>query len=207
MKIEVLYFQGCPNHLPAMQMLREILDSLGREDKIYEMEVGSQAEAEATRFVGSPSIRVNGSDIEPWARTAKDFGLSCRTYVNGSHHGGVPFLELLRGAIVAQSWRAFVKAVERGAPAAAILAALSALACCLPGWTRGRSRAGKHRCLHRSATSVAARGCRLTACLGVLADLSPRQAVQHPAQSPQRGAVLGRSSCSGPCHHIPSTHR
>src|SRR5260370_6423784 len=33
---------------------------------------------------------------------------------------------------VAQSWRAFVKAVERGAPAAAILAALSALACCLP---------------------------------------------------------------------------
>jgi hypothetical protein len=33
---------------------------------------------------------------------------------------------------VAQSWRVFVKAVERGAPAAAILAALSALACCLP---------------------------------------------------------------------------
>src|SRR5579885_1651301 len=31
-----------------------------------------------------------------------------------------------------QSWRSFVKAVERGAPAAAILAALSALTCCLP---------------------------------------------------------------------------
>src|SRR5215469_1015813 len=33
---------------------------------------------------------------------------------------------------VAQLWRACVKVVERGAPAAAILAALSALACCLP---------------------------------------------------------------------------
>ena len=100
MKIEVLYFQGCPHHAPASEMVREVLDSLGCEEQVREVEVRSQAEAEAIRFVGSPSIRINGSDIESWARTAKDFGLSCRTYFDGSRHGGVPSRELLRRAIV-----------------------------------------------------------------------------------------------------------
>ena len=100
MKIELLYFEGCPNHLPAMEMVREVLDSLGRVDDIHEVEVRTQAQAETIRFVGSPSIRINGSDIEPWARTAKDFGLSCRTYLDSPQHGGVPSRELLRSAIM-----------------------------------------------------------------------------------------------------------
>ena len=100
MKIELLYFEDCPNHAPTMEMLREALNSLGREDEIREVEVRTQAEAEAIRFVGSPSIRINGSDIEPWARTAKGFGLSCRTYVSGSQRGGVPSRELVRRAIM-----------------------------------------------------------------------------------------------------------
>ena len=100
MKIDLLYFEGCRNHLPSRLLLRETLDSLRREDEIHEVEIHTQAEAEMTRFVGSPSIRVNGSDIEPWARTAKRFGLSCRTYVNGSRAGGVPSRELIRRAIL-----------------------------------------------------------------------------------------------------------
>lgn len=99
MKIEVLYFEGCPNHVPAMEMVREILESLGREDEIDEVEVRTQAEAEAIGFVGSPSIRINGNDIEPWARTTKAFGLSCRTYLNLSSHAGVPSRDLLRRAL------------------------------------------------------------------------------------------------------------
>ena len=99
MKIELLYFDDCPNHIPARQMLRETLASLRREDEIHQVEVHTQAEAETIRFVGSPSIRINGYDIEPWARNAKGFGLSCRTYVNGSRAGGVPPRELIRRAI------------------------------------------------------------------------------------------------------------
>jgi len=99
MNIEVLYFEGCPNHLTAIEMVREILKSLGRQDKIHQVEVRTQADAEAIAFVGSPSIRVNGADIEPWARTAKAFGLSCRTYLDGSQRSGVPSRELLRRAI------------------------------------------------------------------------------------------------------------
>jgi hypothetical protein len=100
MRIELLYFEGCPNRLPAMEMLRELLGSLCREDQIHQVEVRTQAEAEAIGFVGSPSLRINGSDIEPWARTAKDFGLSCRTYLDGPQHSGVPSPESLRRAIM-----------------------------------------------------------------------------------------------------------
>lgn len=100
MKIELLYFEGCPNHIPAMEIAREVLNSLDRRDRIDEVQVRTQSEAEAIRFVGSPSIRVNGSDVEPWARNAKAFGLSCRTYVRGSQHSGVPSRELVRDAIM-----------------------------------------------------------------------------------------------------------
>ena len=99
MKIEVLYFAGCPNHLPAMEIVREALNALGLQDEVHQIEIRTQVQADAMAFVGSPSIRVNGADIEPWARTAKTFGLSCRTYWHGSQRGGVPSRELLRQAI------------------------------------------------------------------------------------------------------------
>jgi DNA-binding transcriptional MerR regulator len=60
MKIEVLYFAGCPNHLPAMEIVRETLNSLNRQDEIQQIEIRTQAEAEAMGFVRSPSIRING---------------------------------------------------------------------------------------------------------------------------------------------------
>ena len=99
MKIEVLYFEGCPNHLPAVERLQDTLHSLGRNDEIHQVEIRSQAEAEAVGFVGSPSIRINGADVEPWARTAKTFGLICRAYLHGSQRSGVPSRELLRLAM------------------------------------------------------------------------------------------------------------
>jgi mercuric ion transport protein len=99
MNIEVLYFEGCPNQSTAIEMVRETLKSLGRRDEIHQVEVHTQSDAEAMAFVGSPSIHINGADIEPWARTAKAFGLSCRTYLDGSHRSGVPSRELLRRAI------------------------------------------------------------------------------------------------------------
>ena len=99
MKIEVLYFDGCPNHLPAMEIVRETLNSLGRKEEIHQVEIRTPAEAEEMGFVGSPSIRIDGADIEPWARTIKCLGLSCRTYLHGSQRGGVPSHGQLRRAI------------------------------------------------------------------------------------------------------------
>jgi hypothetical protein len=58
MKVEVLYFKGCPNYRPTVQRLRETLHKMGLHDEIREIEVNSQDKAQATAFLGSPSVRI-----------------------------------------------------------------------------------------------------------------------------------------------------
>lgn len=93
--IEILYFDGCPNLEPTIALTREVLRELGIGVELREVAVETADDAEALRFVGSPSIRVNGLDIEPAARVDTDFALSCRTYGNS----GVPPKELLIKAL------------------------------------------------------------------------------------------------------------
>ena len=102
MKIEVLYFKGCPNHLPTVERVRETLHTMGLHDDIREIEVDSQDKAEATAFLGSPSVRINDVDIEPSARSARAFGLTCRTYIDGATRTGLPPRELISTAIAEQ---------------------------------------------------------------------------------------------------------
>lgn len=102
MKVEVLYFPGCPNHVPTVERVRETLDRMGRHDQIREIEVDSQHQAEATAFLGSPSVRINGIDIEPSARGVKAFGLTCRTYIEDGTRTGLPGRELISAAVAEQ---------------------------------------------------------------------------------------------------------
>ena len=102
MKVEVLFFKGCPNHFPTVERVRETLHRMGRYDDIREIEVDTHDKAEATAFLGSPSVRINGVDIEPSARDAKVFGLTCRTYVDGATRTGLPSRELISAAVSEQ---------------------------------------------------------------------------------------------------------
>jgi hypothetical protein len=58
------------------------------------IEVRDAATAQALKFIGSPTIRVDGLDIEPACRTATAIGLACRRYV-----GGLPSAEMIRAAL------------------------------------------------------------------------------------------------------------
>ena len=102
MKVEVLYFNGCPNHLPTVERVRDILHGMGLHHDVREIEVDTYEKAEASRFLGSPSVRIDGVDIEPPARNAKVFGLTCRTYVDGATRTGLPSRELISAAITEQ---------------------------------------------------------------------------------------------------------
>jgi mercuric ion transport protein len=101
-KVEVLFFKGCPNHLPTVERVRETLHTMGRHEDIREIEVDTHDKAEANAFLGSPSVRIDGADIEPSARDATVFGLTCRTYVNGATRTGLPSRELISAAIAEQ---------------------------------------------------------------------------------------------------------
>src|SRR6266849_1396840 len=99
MKIEVLYSSGCPNHAPAAERVQEALRQERVSVDILEVEVNDFAAAQRAGFLGSPTIRINGQDIEKTARSSQAFGLACRTYIDRGARSGVPPLEWIRAAI------------------------------------------------------------------------------------------------------------
>ena len=95
MKVQVLYFTGCPNHTPTVDLARQVIAEIGVDAEIEEVEVTSGDDAAEVRFLGSPTVLVDGVDIEPSARDRNDFGFSCRTY-DGA---GVPPRALMVAAV------------------------------------------------------------------------------------------------------------
>ena len=77
--IELFYWRGCPSHPEAKSLIEQILAELGRDDEIVMTEVTSDDQAELLRFPGSPTIRVDGRDVDPVGASARP-ALTCRIY-------------------------------------------------------------------------------------------------------------------------------
>lgn len=99
MKVEILYFDGCPNHAAATDRIREVLRQEGISAEVSEVKVADERTARAIEFLGSPSIRINGRDIEAAARSSKAFGMTCRTYLEEGKRVGLPSRESIRVAL------------------------------------------------------------------------------------------------------------
>ena len=65
MKVEVFYFEGCPNHKPAVERVKSVMKEQGIAAKVARVDVLTQMQQEPWAFSGSPTIRVNGLDIDP----------------------------------------------------------------------------------------------------------------------------------------------
>ena len=96
MRIEVLHVPNCPNQAVALERLRKILASEGLQVHISEVLVNDAKTAQSLKFPGSPTIRINGRDIEPQDERVASFGLMCRLYADG---GGAPSHQSLRDAV------------------------------------------------------------------------------------------------------------
>jgi len=79
MKVDVLYWAGCPSIEEARALLDEALRRTGAEAEVEFREVRSDEEAQALRFPGSPTIRVDGRDVDPAGEGARP-ALTCRIY-------------------------------------------------------------------------------------------------------------------------------
>ena len=90
MTVEVLYFDGCPNHEALVPHLRELLGEAGESADIELRRVPDDAAAESERFLGSPTVRIDGRDVEPGADQRTDFGLKCRLYRTERGFSGLP---------------------------------------------------------------------------------------------------------------------
>lgn len=79
MTIEFLYWEGCPSHPEARALLDEVLESRGVEAEVAVREVRTHDEAVRLAFPGSPTIRVDGRDVDPDGAQARP-ALNCRIY-------------------------------------------------------------------------------------------------------------------------------
>jgi len=90
MKVELLYFEGCPNYVVLRDRLGELLASEGADEQIDLQLVETDETAAVQRFLGSPSVRIDGDDVDPNAAQRQDFGLKCRLYLTGDGYTPSP---------------------------------------------------------------------------------------------------------------------
>jgi len=97
--IELLYFEGCPSAAETEALLRRVLAEEGCAAPLTKSAVETPEQAAATRFLGSPTVRVNGRDIEPARADEPGGAFSCRIYHTENGRSGVPPVELIRAAV------------------------------------------------------------------------------------------------------------
>lgn len=98
MDIELLYFEGCPHWIEARKLLNEVLTEQALPDELMLVAVDSNEEAQRQHFMGSPSIRIDGRDVEPGV-PAEGFNMECRLYWIDGKPRGVPSREWVAAAI------------------------------------------------------------------------------------------------------------
>jgi len=99
-KVEVLYVADCPNRQPTVEIVQEVLREQGLPPAITEIEIPDAAQAAALSFLGSPTVRVDGKDVEPSVNPFPPYGVSCRTYFVDGRFEGTPRREWIRNAVL-----------------------------------------------------------------------------------------------------------
>lgn len=99
MSVELLYFDGCPSYDRLLPRLRELVAERDPRAEVELRRVESTEDAERMRFLGSPTVRVDGVDVDPTASTRDDFGLKCRLYRRGDGSAPVPPDDWIRQAL------------------------------------------------------------------------------------------------------------
>jgi hypothetical protein len=73
--VEILHTEGCRNLQAARDAVHRVANEVGVAVELTDSVVDSVEAAEALRFVGSPTVRVRGHDVEPEAERRTAFGL------------------------------------------------------------------------------------------------------------------------------------
>ena len=100
MLIEVLYIPGCYNHCPAVERVRRVLAAEKLNWPIVEIPISDEIASCSLQFPGSPTVRINGMDVEPIRQGQSAF--ACRLYSDGS---GLPSEAVLQRAISAARYQ------------------------------------------------------------------------------------------------------
>jgi hypothetical protein len=97
--VELLTTPDCPHRDAALALVRRICGQLDGHAEVQVVEVADQPAAEQARFLGSPTIRVNGRDIQPGAERNYEYVHGCRLYQGEHSLRGLPEEAWLRQAL------------------------------------------------------------------------------------------------------------
>jgi hypothetical protein len=101
--IELLYFDGCPNHDALVAHLHELLGGRDLSADIVLRHIADDDAAQSERFLGSPTVRVDGRDVEPGADRRDDYGMKCRLYATPGGLAGLPLDQWVLDALGARA--------------------------------------------------------------------------------------------------------
>jgi len=98
-RVQFLWFDGCPGHGPARALLDEVIAAVAPGTPVEAINASDPAVAFAQHFPGSPTIRVDGRDIDPGFEDPGDYSPRCRLYRTPEGLRGVPPYEWIEVAL------------------------------------------------------------------------------------------------------------
>jgi hypothetical protein len=97
--IDFLYYEECPSHDDALERLKKVIGDLGIQADISVTKVESEEQAQKLKFIGSPTIRIEGRDIDPPTADAY-YGLTCRAFrLESGRISPLPSEKMIRKAL------------------------------------------------------------------------------------------------------------
>jgi len=97
--VEFMFAPGCPCAQPALRLLRKVLAEEHCESPVIVRVIASEEEAMRRGVRGSPTILVDGVDIEGPAFHMPSDRLACRRYEPHGEYAGVPDAAVIRQAL------------------------------------------------------------------------------------------------------------
>lgn len=101
MKVELFFFDGCRSYEQALANVKNALRAEGLPEMVETIPVTSNEDAQAKRFLGSPTIRIDGIDLEGADADARGYGFGCRVYESGGERAGWPPVGQVRQSLQA----------------------------------------------------------------------------------------------------------
>ena len=99
-RVEVLARRDCPNRGIAITLVERVVGETGVPARIEVVDMSTESQAQRRRFLGSPTVRVDGRDVEPGSNGLSGFTLACRVYRTERGLAGWPDERWVREALL-----------------------------------------------------------------------------------------------------------
>jgi hypothetical protein len=103
--IEVLYVQDCPHCPGTLALVERVRAELGIDAQLRTTLIVDQAAADQARFPGSPTVRIDGRDVEPGSEPTTEYTVGCRLYRLEHRFAGQPEERWIREALLRTAGR------------------------------------------------------------------------------------------------------